>query len=41
VAVSDQPYLNTMGHAGMIVRAPDGSLLGAGDPRSDGAAVAV
>jgi gamma-glutamyltranspeptidase/glutathione hydrolase len=41
VAVSDQPYLNTMGHAGMIVRAPDGSLLGAGDPRSDGAAVAA
>jgi gamma-glutamyltranspeptidase/glutathione hydrolase len=39
--VSDQPYLNLMGHAGMIVRAPDGSLLGAGDPRSDGAAVAA
>ncbi|MBN8996251.1 MAG: gamma-glutamyltransferase family protein [Rhizobiales bacterium] len=39
--VSDQPYLNLMGHAGMIVRAPDGSLLGASDPRSDGAAVAV
>jgi gamma-glutamyltranspeptidase/glutathione hydrolase len=41
VVVSDQPYLNTMGHAGMIVRAPDGSLLGASDPRSDGAAVAA
>jgi len=39
--VSDQPYLNLMGHAGMIMRAADGSLLGASDPRSDGAAVAA
>jgi gamma-glutamyltranspeptidase/glutathione hydrolase len=28
-----------MGHAGMILRRPDGRLLGASDPRSDGAAV--
>jgi gamma-glutamyltranspeptidase/glutathione hydrolase len=41
VVVSDQPYLNLMGHAGLIVRAADGSLLGASDPRSDGAAVAA
>lgn len=39
--VAEEPYLNTMGHAGMIIRAPDGSLLGASDPRSDGAAVAA
>ncbi|MCK0207369.1 gamma-glutamyltransferase family protein [Starkeya koreensis] len=28
-----------MGHAGAIVRRPDGTLEGAGDPRSDGAAM--
>jgi gamma-glutamyltranspeptidase/glutathione hydrolase len=37
--VLDQPYANAMGHAGMIVRRPDGRFLGASDPRSDGAAV--
>lgn len=30
---------DTMGHAGMIVRHPDGRLEGASDPRSDGAAL--
>ena len=29
-------YSDTMGHAGAIVRQPDGLLLGAADPRSDG-----
>lgn len=37
--VLDRPYAHAMGHAGMIVRRPDGRLLGASDPRSDGAAV--
>ena len=32
-------YTSTMGHAGAIVRHPDGVLEGATDPRSDGAAV--
>jgi gamma-glutamyltranspeptidase/glutathione hydrolase len=30
-----------MGHAGALVRHPDGALDGASDPRSDGAAAAV
>lgn len=41
VVVLDTPYANAMGHAGMIVRRPDGRFLGASDPRSDGAAVAA
>jgi gamma-glutamyltranspeptidase/glutathione hydrolase len=32
-------YDETMGHAGAIVRSPDGVLHGASDPRSDGAAI--
>jgi len=31
-------FSDLMGHAGMIVRRPDGMLEGAGDPRGDGAA---
>ena len=34
-------YDETVGHAGAIVRHPDGQLEGASDPRSDGAAIAV
>jgi len=34
------PFTSTMGHAGAIVAHPDGSLEGASDPRSDGAAAA-
>jgi oxamate amidohydrolase len=41
VVISDAAYLDGMGHAGMIVRRPDGRFLGAADPRSDGAAVAA
>ena len=41
VTVSESAYLDGMGHAGMIVRRPDGRLLGGADPRADGAAVAV
>jgi gamma-glutamyltranspeptidase/glutathione hydrolase len=35
-----EPVDETVGHAGAIVRHPDGRLEGASDPRSDGAAVA-
>jgi gamma-glutamyltranspeptidase/glutathione hydrolase len=41
LSVLDEPYSHAMGHAGMILRRPDGRLLGASDPRSDGAAVAA
>lgn len=34
-------YDETVGHAGAIVRHPDGRLVGASDPRSDGAALAA
>ena len=36
-----EKYDETMGHAGAIVRHPDGRIEGAADPRSDGAAVAA
>ena len=39
VMLSD--YDETVGHAGAIVRYPDGRVEGASDPRSDGAAVAA
>jgi gamma-glutamyltranspeptidase/glutathione hydrolase len=32
------PYNDTMGHAGALVRRPDGIIEGGSDPRSDGAA---
>ncbi|WP_367196901.1 gamma-glutamyltransferase family protein [Amorphus sp. 3PC139-8] len=35
------PFEDFMGHAGAILSAPDGLLLGAADPRSDGAVAAV
>jgi len=35
-----QPYDEAMGHAGCIVRRPDGVLEGGADPRSDGAVAA-
>jgi oxamate amidohydrolase len=34
-------YEEMMGHAGAILRHPDGRIEGAADPRSDGAAVAA
>ena len=34
------PFTSVMGHAGAIVRSPDGALEGAADPRSDGAVAA-
>lgn len=41
IEVLDLAYADGMGHAGAIVRRPDGRFLGASDPRSDGAAVPV
>jgi gamma-glutamyltranspeptidase/glutathione hydrolase len=41
VAVLDQPYSDTMGHAGAVVLHPDGSLEGGHDPRADGGAAGV
>ena len=31
-----EPFSNTMGHAGAVLRHPDGTLEGSSDPRSDG-----
>ncbi len=39
--VLPERYSDSLGHAAMIVRRPDGRLFGATDPRSDGAAIAV
>ncbi|MFC6330539.1 gamma-glutamyltransferase family protein, partial [Alloalcanivorax gelatiniphagus] len=36
VEVLDQDFSDTMGHAGAVVRHPDGVIEGASDPRSDG-----
>ncbi len=41
VELLTQPYSDTMGHAGALVRHPDGRIEGAHDPRSDGGAAAV
>jgi len=41
IEVLDLAYADGMGHAGAIVRRPDGRCFGASDPRSDGAAVPV
>ena len=35
-----EPFCDTMGHAGAVVRTPSGTLEGASDPRSDGTAAA-
>jgi gamma-glutamyltranspeptidase/glutathione hydrolase len=39
--VLDQAFGDTMGHAGALVRHPDGRIEGAADPRSDGAAAGL
>nr|WP_183399585.1 gamma-glutamyltransferase family protein [Kaistia hirudinis] len=41
VEVLDASHADLMGHAGALVRRPDGRILGATDPRSDGAAIAA
>jgi oxamate amidohydrolase len=38
IAVLDEAYSDTMGHAGAVVLHPDGSLEGGHDPRADGGA---
>jgi gamma-glutamyltranspeptidase/glutathione hydrolase len=40
ISMLDEDYADSMGHAGAILRLPNGRLLGASDPRSDGAAIA-
>jgi oxamate amidohydrolase len=41
IEASDEPYSQTFGHAGMLVRRPSGSIEAAHDPRSDGAALGL
>ena len=41
VAVLDDAYSDTMGHAGVAVLHPDGTLEGGHDPRADGGAAGV
>jgi gamma-glutamyltranspeptidase/glutathione hydrolase len=41
IAVLDEAYSDTMGHAGAVVLHPDGSLEGAHDPRADGGAAGL
>ena len=41
VAVLEEAYSDTMGHAGAVVLHPDGTLEGGHDPRADGGAAGV
>ena len=41
IAVLDEAYSDTMGHAGAVVMHPDGTLEGGHDPRADGGAAGV
>jgi gamma-glutamyltranspeptidase/glutathione hydrolase len=41
IAVLDEPYSDTMGHAGAVVLHSDGTLEGGHDPRADGGAAGV
>ena len=41
VAVLDQGYSDTMGHAGAVILHPNGTLEGGHDPRADGGAAGV
>ena len=41
VAVLDEPYSDTMGHAGAVILHPDGTLEGGHDPRADGGAAGI
>ena len=41
IDVLDQPYSDTMGHAGAVVLHSDGTLEGGHDPRADGGAAGV
>ena len=41
VGVLDEPYSDTMGHAGAVILHPDGTLEGGHDPRADGGAAGI
>jgi gamma-glutamyltranspeptidase/glutathione hydrolase len=41
IAVLDEPYSDTMGHAGAVILHADGTLEGGHDPRADGGAAGV
>jgi oxamate amidohydrolase len=41
IDVMDEPYSDTMGHAGAVVLHPNGTSEGAHDPRADGGAAGV
>jgi gamma-glutamyltranspeptidase/glutathione hydrolase len=41
IAVLDEAYSDTMGHAGAVVLHPDGTLEGGHDPRADGGAAGI
>ena len=41
IAVLDEPYSDTMGHAGAVILHADGTLEGSHDPRADGGAAGV
>jgi len=41
VEVLPQPYSDTMGHAGAVIRHADGTLEGVHDPRADGGAIGL
>jgi gamma-glutamyltranspeptidase len=41
VAVLNEPYSDTMGHAGAVVLHPNGTLEGGHDPRADGGAAGI
>ncbi len=41
IAVLDDAYSDTMGHAGAVVLHPDGTLEGGHDPRADGGAAGI
>lgn len=41
VVMESAPYLDAMGHAGLVAIRPDGSLYGGHDPRADGGAAGI
>ena len=41
VELSAEPYADTFGHAGMLVRRKDGRIEAGHDPRSDGGAAGI
>jgi gamma-glutamyltranspeptidase/glutathione hydrolase len=41
IDVLEEPYSDTMGHAGAVVLHPDGTFEGGHDPRADGGAAGL